>query len=99
MNFMPFAVPIAIALSVIATSRDVSPAETAPGEGTLLVANKGDQTLGIIDPETGRQIATVREDGFTGHEIAASPDGRVAFVPIYGNSGSACPALTARAST
>ncbi len=55
--------------------------------GLLLVANKGDQTLGIIDPEAGRQIATVPEDGVTGHEVAASPDGKRAFVPIYGNSG------------
>ena len=27
------------------------------------------------------------EDGVTGHEVAASPDGTRAFVPIYGNSG------------
>jgi DNA-binding beta-propeller fold protein YncE len=53
----------------------------------LLVANKGDHTLGIIDPALGKQIATVQEDGVTGHELAASPDGKLAFVPIYGNSG------------
>jgi len=29
----------------------------------------------------------VPEDGVTGHEVAASPDGKRAFVPIYGNSG------------
>jgi DNA-binding beta-propeller fold protein YncE len=55
--------------------------------GLLLVANKGNQTLGIIDPAVGRQIATVAEDGITGHEVAASPDGNRAFVPIYGNAG------------
>lgn len=59
---------------------------TAPG-GLLLVANKGDHTLGIIDPHAGREVATVDEDGITGHEVAASPDGKRAFVPIYGNSG------------
>jgi YVTN family beta-propeller protein len=53
----------------------------------LLVANKGDHTLGIIDAEAGRQIATVPEQGTTGHEVAASPDGKLAYVPIYGNSG------------
>jgi len=63
-----------------------------PGAGgMLLVANKGDQTLGIIDPESGQQIATVPEGGVTGHEVAASPDGRTAFVPIYGNSGVGSP--------
>jgi DNA-binding beta-propeller fold protein YncE len=55
--------------------------------GVLLVTNKGDQTLGIIDPEAGRQIATVKESGFTAHEVAASPDGKFAYAPIYGDSG------------
>ncbi len=60
---------------------------TPSSRGLLLVANKGDHTLGIIDPELGRQVATVAEDGITGHEVAASPQGQRAFVPIYGNSG------------
>jgi YVTN family beta-propeller protein len=60
---------------------------TTPSRGLLLVANKGDHTLGIIDPVTGRQVATVEESGITGHEVIASPDGRTAYVPIYGNSG------------
>ncbi len=55
--------------------------------GLLLVANKGDRAMGIIDPVDGKETATVAEDGVTGHEIAASPDGKLAFVPIYGNSG------------
>src|SRR6185369_3225635 len=59
----------------------------AESGGFLLVANKGDHTLGIIDVAAGRQIATVPEDGTTGHELIASPDGKRAFVPIYGNSG------------
>jgi YVTN family beta-propeller protein len=29
----------------------------------------------------------VEESGITGHEVIASPDGRTAYVPIYGNSG------------
>ncbi len=62
------------------------PGGAAP-PGLLLVANKGDRTLGIIDPAAGRQVAAVAEDGVTGHEVAASPDGKRAFVPIYGNSG------------
>jgi YVTN family beta-propeller protein len=66
------------------------------GSGLLLVANKGDQTLGIIDPVAGRQIATVAEDGVTGHEVAASPDGKRAFVPIYGNAGVGKPGTDGR---
>jgi YVTN family beta-propeller protein len=63
----------------------VPPATTS--HGVLLVANKGDHTLGIIDPEAGKQVATVAEGGVTGHEVIASRDGRLAYVPIYGNSG------------
>jgi YVTN family beta-propeller protein len=55
--------------------------------GVLLVANKGSHTLGIIDPVAGRQVGTVEESGITGHEVIASPDGRFAYVPIYGDSG------------
>src|SRR5690349_9698423 len=64
---------------------------TAGSKGLLLVANKGEHTLGIVDPEAGRQLATVPESGITGHEVAASPDGRTAWVPIYGNSGVGSP--------
>jgi YVTN family beta-propeller protein len=53
----------------------------------LLVDQKGDRSLAIVDPVTGKVIADVAENGTTGHEVAASPDGRLAFVPIYGNSG------------
>jgi YVTN family beta-propeller protein/VCBS repeat-containing protein len=62
-------------------------ADQAGDQGVLLVANKGASTLGIVDPRSGEQIATVAEGGITGHEVVASPDGRMAFVPIYGNSG------------
>jgi YVTN family beta-propeller protein len=64
-----------------------SPAASTGSRGVLLVANKGERTLGIIDPEAGKQVATVREGGNTGHEVVASPDGRIAYVPIYGDSG------------
>jgi len=64
--------------------------------GMLLVANKGDATLGIVDPNSGTQIATVAEGGMTGHEVAASADGRIAYVPIYGNSGVGKPGTDGR---
>lgn len=53
----------------------------------IIVANKGDATIGLIDPAKGTQIAAVPEDGFTVHEVAVAPDGRTAFAPIYGDSG------------
>jgi len=64
--------------------------------GFLLVANKGDHTMGIVDPSAGRQLATVDEEGVTGHELAASPDGRWAYVPIYGNAGVGGPGTDGR---
>lgn len=56
-------------------------------KGLLLVTNKGDRTLSFIDPVSNQEISTVAEEGVTGHELAASPDGKFAYVPIFGNSG------------
>jgi DNA-binding beta-propeller fold protein YncE len=56
-------------------------------QGTLLVAQKGQASLGIVDPAAGKVVASIPEGGITGHEVVASPDGRFAYVPIYGNSG------------
>jgi YVTN family beta-propeller protein len=71
---------------VALTAQAQSPANTS-SHGWLLVANKGDNALGIIDPRTDKQIAEIPEGGVTGHEIATSRDGKLAYVPIYGNSG------------
>jgi DNA-binding beta-propeller fold protein YncE len=62
----------------------------APGNNaqpTLLVVNQTDRDLSFVDPAAGKQFATVPVDGVTGHEVAASPDGRTAYVPIYGDAG------------
>ncbi len=55
--------------------------------GRLLVAQKGEKSLAIVDPAAATVIASVAEGGTTGHEVAGSPDGKLAIVPIYGNSG------------
>ena len=65
-------------------------------QGRLLVAQKGLGSLGIVDPAAGKLIASVPEGGITGHEVAASPDGRLAYVPIYGNSGVGKPGTNGR---
>jgi YVTN family beta-propeller protein len=63
-------------------------APTAPAQQSrLLVAQKGEQSLAIVDPVAGTVLASVPEGGTTGHEVIASPDGRFAYVPIYGDSG------------
>lgn len=78
---------ILIAGLVVGCSSVAPQTETHSGGGYLLVANKGNHTLSIIEPVSGRQIAVVDEEGVTGHEVVASADGRLAFVPIFGNSG------------
>jgi YVTN family beta-propeller protein len=62
-------------------------AQTGAPNGLVLVANKGDNSLGLIDPVAGKQVAEIPEGGVTGHEVTTSPDGKLAYVPIYGNSG------------
>lgn len=76
---------ILVGLSAMSSTSEMQAGESAGG--LLLVVNKGDQTLGIVDPQSGQQVATVAEGGTTGHEVIASPDGKTAYVPIYGNSG------------
>ena len=73
-TFLPTTIVALFALAVHAQSR-------------LLVAEKGNESLAIIDPAAGRVLASVPEGGVTGHEVIASSDGKLAFVPIYGNSG------------
>jgi YVTN family beta-propeller protein len=77
---------VLVGLAAVAGARAQNPGPPGPG-GLLLVANKGDHTLGIIDPVAGRMVAAVKESGVTGHEVAVSPDGKTAYVPIYGDSG------------
>lgn len=74
-------------LSLLPAFTALSQAANSSSSGLLLVANKGDNAVGIIDPVTGKQIAEIPEGGVTGHEITTSPDGKLAYVPIYGNSG------------
>ena len=66
---------------------DASATPEAAAKPMLVATNQGDRDLSIIDPVTAKQLATVPEGGITGHEVATSPDGRTAYVPIYGSSG------------
>ena len=73
--------------AVLLTALAATFATPTHAQSRLLVADKVDQSLAIVDPTTGKVIASVPEGGNTGHEVVASPDGKLAFVPIYGNSG------------
>lgn len=51
---------------------------------TLVVANKADATVWLMDPETGH-VWEKLEVGTGPHEAEASPDGRFAAIANYGN--------------
>jgi YVTN family beta-propeller protein len=80
---------ILLAASIAFASLGLSAVSTAaPTAGSwLLVANKGDDAVGLVDPKTDQQSATIPEEGHTAHELTVSADGHIAFVPIYGSSG------------
>jgi YVTN family beta-propeller protein len=61
--------------------------ETAKPRSLLLVVNQGDQSMSLVDPEAGVQIGKVKTNEIRAHEVTASLDGRLAYLPIYGNSG------------
>jgi YVTN family beta-propeller protein len=64
-------------------------------EPALVVVNQGDVDVSIVDPAVAKQVATVAEGtgGVHGHEVAISPDGRLAYVPIYGSTGVGKPGI------
>jgi Uncharacterized conserved protein len=70
----------------------------APGHAALIVVNQGDADVSIVNPATRMQLGTVAENtpGIHGHEAATSPDGRLAYVPIYGSTGVGKPGLNGR---
>jgi YVTN family beta-propeller protein len=70
------------AILTIAANRS----EAGPGAPVLLAVNQEEASLSIIDPSSGAQLAKVIEGAITGHEVVASADGKVAYIPIYGNS-------------
>jgi YVTN family beta-propeller protein len=75
-----------LSLLTVATAASLVSANAA-SPGWLLVTNKADQTMSIVDPATNKQVTTIPEGGNTCHELVATPDGKRAFLPIYGDSG------------
>jgi DNA-binding beta-propeller fold protein YncE len=74
----------------------ISALHDGSGGGELLVVEKGAASLAVVDPASATVVASVPEGGVTGHEVAASPDGHFAYVPIYGNSGVGKPGTDGR---
>lgn len=74
-----------LTLAAVLTAACSSPALADPPPGTLLVGNKGENTLSLIDLKDGTEIARL-PTGHMPHEIAVSPDGKQAAVVAYGGS-------------
>jgi YVTN family beta-propeller protein len=58
----------------------------ARADGTLLVLNKSEANVSLLDARSGAVVATVPV-GLAPHEVAVSPDGRTAVVSNYGVRG------------
>ncbi len=58
-------------------------AARAGAAGTLLIGNKGEDTVSFVDLATGRELGR-SPTGRMPHEIAISPNGRLAAVVAYG---------------
>lgn len=54
--------------------------------GLLAVVNQKEHAVVLVDPVTKTSVASISV-GVNGHEIAASPDGKRLYVPIYGSAG------------
>jgi DNA-binding beta-propeller fold protein YncE len=85
MTLIRFVLCASVFLAVMAWSH--TSAQSSMNKGLLLVANQGDHSLSIIDPDTGTLVGKVTSNGIRGHEVTASPDGKLAYLPMYGDSG------------
>jgi YVTN family beta-propeller protein len=93
---VPLAFCLILPLVLTMTQREINATALPHNKPMLVATNQGDRNLSIIDPVEAKQLATVPEGGITGHEVATSPDGRLAYVPIYGNSGVGKPGTDGR---
>jgi DNA-binding beta-propeller fold protein YncE len=65
----------------------------SPASGRLLVLSKGDLTLAVVDPQSLKVLGKV-PSGPDPHEVAASVDGRTAFISNYGTAKGGLNTLT-----
>jgi YVTN family beta-propeller protein len=73
------------AISTLAFVSSAAIPKSSP-PGFLFIANQGEHTALLVDLST-KTVLSRLEVGVNGHEVAVAPDGHLAYVPIYGNSG------------
>jgi YVTN family beta-propeller protein len=73
---------------------------TAPASAqSLVVVNQGDASVSIVDPQSQTVIAHIAEHlpgQVHAHEAAVSPDGKTAYLPVYGDTGIGSPGVDGR---
>ena len=75
-----------LAATLFLQPRGEASSPAAHAGGFLVIANQGEHTTLLVDLATLQILARI-EVGINGHELAVSPDGHFAYVPIYGNAG------------
>ena len=84
-NIVVYSKPILLLVPIVLSA--------AAQGGTLVVANKSEATVSLLDQASGEVVATL-PTGEGPHEIGISPDGRFALVTNYGTRESAGNSLT-----
>ena len=83
-----------ILLCVLAIAATLAlPTIASADSGTLLVLNKSDNTVSLINVATKTAVATL-PTGAGPHEVAVSPDGKIAVVANYGTQQAPGSSLT-----
>lgn len=80
MNVFHAVLPLLLFVLPAAAARS---ADGGRDDGRLLVVNKGEATVSIVNVRTGSEVGRVAT-GDAPHEVAVSPDGRLAVVTNYG---------------
>ena len=80
-----FTALVAPIVLVVLASAQLTSSASGSDHGSLLVLNKSESTLAIIDPATLKVLARV-PTGEAPHELTTSADGRFAFVCNYGTA-------------
>lgn len=90
MQFLaPGSLLLALLPSLHAVQEDAVPGPVdaplpAPPGGTLVVVGQGDASITVLDAATGERRATL-DAGLRPDEVVAAPDGRSAWVMVYGD--------------
>lgn len=75
-----------IQLVAVVSIAGIAPGRAMAGQdGELVIVNQAEHTV-LLEDTAKRVLLAKLSVGVNGHEVAVSPDGRFAYVPIYGDS-------------